>query len=116
MLTLENIKSNMIANNLTSFAPTHPGEILKEEIEFRGLSQRGLAKKMGVSHTVFNEILNAKRPLTVEIALLVEAALGVDAEPLIGMQTRYNIQVAKSNETFSERLKNLRRVCATAAL
>src|SRR5690554_5279733 len=116
MLTLENIKSNMIANNLTSFAPTHPGEILKEEIEFRGLSQRGLAKMIGASHMVFNEIRNEKPPLTVEIAVLVEAAVGVDAEPLIGMQTRYNIQVAKSNETFSERLKNPRRVCATAAL
>jgi|SRR5690554_5288800 len=106
----------MIANNLRVFAPTHPGEILKGEIEFRGLSQRGLAKKMGVSHTVLNEILNAKRPLTVEIALLLEAALGLDAEPLIGMQTRYNIQVAKNNKSFSERLKNVRRVCASAAL
>ncbi|MDR2806187.1 MAG: addiction module antidote protein, HigA family, partial [Dysgonamonadaceae bacterium] len=27
--------------------PVHPGEILKEEIEYRGLSQRKLAMQMG---------------------------------------------------------------------
>ena len=34
----------MIANNLKPFKPTHPGEVLKDELEFRGISQRGLAK------------------------------------------------------------------------
>jgi plasmid maintenance system antidote protein VapI len=33
----------MIANNLTPYEPTHPGEVLKEEIEYRGISQRKLA-------------------------------------------------------------------------
>jgi plasmid maintenance system antidote protein VapI len=40
---------------------THPGEILKEEIEYRGISQRKLAADMGISHTVLNEILNSKK-------------------------------------------------------
>lgn len=116
MTTLENINPRMIANNLTPFAPTHPGEILKDEIEFRGISQRKLAMRMGVSHTVFNEILNAKRPLTVEIALLTEAALDIDAEPLIKMQARYNIQMAKGSKSFAERLKEVKKVCASTAL
>ena len=30
--------NNMIANNMTSAFPTHPGEILKDEIEYRGIS------------------------------------------------------------------------------
>lgn len=64
----------MSANNLTSFEPTHPGEILKEEIEYRGVSQRKLAAQMGVSYSVLNEVLNAKRPVTAEYALLFEAA------------------------------------------
>ena len=63
MSKIDNIDPKMIANNITPFEPTHPGEILKDEIEYRGISQKKLAKEMGVSYTVLNEILNAKRPL-----------------------------------------------------
>lgn len=87
----------MIANNITQHEPTHPGKILKEEIEYRGLSQRKLAAQMGVSHSVLNEVLNAKRPLTTEYALLIEAAMGIDAGIFIRMQADYNLQTAKQN-------------------
>lgn len=30
----------MIANNLELSEPMHPGELLKEEIEYRGISQK----------------------------------------------------------------------------
>ena len=39
----------MLANKLTPFCPTHPGEILKDEIEYRKISQRALARQMGIS-------------------------------------------------------------------
>lgn len=71
----------MIANNLKPAFPTHPGEVLKEEIECRGISQRALAKEMGMSHSAVNEILNGHRPVTEKTALMFEAVLGVDAEP-----------------------------------
>ena len=43
MITLANIESDMIANNLTPFEPTHPGELIRDELEARNLSklQRG---------------------------------------------------------------------------
>jgi addiction module HigA family antidote len=102
----------MIANNLTPYEPAHPGEILKEEIECRGISQRKLAAQMGVAYSVLNEVLNAKRPLTTEYALLFEAALGVDAEPLIGMQADYNMQVTRKNKSFANRLAQIRKMAA----
>ena len=37
--------------------PTHPGEVLKDEIEERGISQRQLAEGMGLTYSVVNEIL-----------------------------------------------------------
>ena len=49
--------------------PTHPGEILKDEIEERGISQRQLAESIGLTYSVVNEILNARRPLTAKTAL-----------------------------------------------
>ena len=40
MIKIDGIDPKMIANNLTSFEPMHPGEILKDEIGFRGVSQK----------------------------------------------------------------------------
>jgi len=57
--------------------PTHPGEILKEEIEYRNISQWRLIVKIGISHTALNEILNGKRSVSTTTAYLMEAALGV---------------------------------------
>jgi addiction module HigA family antidote len=99
------------ANNITPFSPTHPGELIKEEIEFRKLSQRRLASQMGVSYTVLNEILNSKRSVNVEFALLIEAALGLEADMLINMQSRYNLQTACKDKSFMKKLKEVRENC-----
>jgi addiction module HigA family antidote len=112
MITLKGVDPRMIANNLTPYEPTHPGEILKEEIEYRGISQRKLAAQMGVSYSVLNEVLNAKRPVTTEYALLFEAALGISASLFIRMQADYNMQMAKQNKTFAERLAKIRKAAA----
>ena len=104
--------NNMIANNMTPAFPTHPGEILKDEIEYRGISQRKLAEEMGIAYSALNEILNARRPVTEKTALLFEAASGVDAEPLLKMQMRYNIQSTKRDATFMKRLSQVRRIAA----
>lgn len=112
MTTLDGVNPKMIANNLKPFQPTHPGEVLKEELEFRGISQRGLAKKLGVSYSALNEVLNAKRPLNTELAMMMEAALGVDAAPLLAMQNEYDMLMAERNESFMEKLNQIRRIAA----
>ena len=112
MITLKGVDPKMIANNLTPSVPIHPGELIKDEIEYRGLSQRKLAAQMGISPTLLNEILNGKRSVSTEYALLFEAALGIDAEIWIRQQMRYDMQVAKSNQSFLERLANIRKLVA----
>jgi addiction module HigA family antidote len=62
--------------------PVHPGEVLKDEIKYRGISQSQLAKQMGVSYKVLNDILNERRPLTTSTAMMFEAALNVPAHSL----------------------------------
>jgi len=109
MITLQGVDPHMIANNLEPGEPTHPGEVIKDEIEFRGISQRKLATQMGMSYTILNEVLNCKRAVTTEYALLFEAALGIDAELWIKMQSRYNIIMTKRNKTFAQRLANVRK-------
>ena len=112
MIKIEGVDPKMIANNLTPSEPIHPGEILIDEIDYRGISQRKLAAQMGISPTLLNEILNGKRAVSAEYALLFEAALGIDAEPLIKLQVDYNIQVAKSDKSFLERLAIIRKIAA----
>lgn len=101
-----------IVNKLTPFYPIHPGEIIKDEIEYRNISQKKLATQMGYSYTVLNEILNCKRAVNSEFALLIEAALGIDAEPLLRMQARYNMQVARKDKKLIERFNEIRKACA----
>ncbi|GHU92653.1 hypothetical protein FACS1894155_12780 [Bacteroidia bacterium] len=94
------------------FRPVHPGELLKDELEYRHLSQRAVAKQLGLPYTAFNEILNGKRPVTTDFAMIMEAALGVPAYMLVGMQTDYNLQVAKNDKTLADRLAQIRKVAA----
>ena len=112
MITIPGIDPKMIANNLEPAYPTHPGEILKEEIEYRGISQKKLAAEMDVSYSLLNEVLNCKRQLNTEMALLIEAALGLDAEPLLKMQARYNMIIAKRNSKFIDKLNKVRKIAA----
>ena len=112
MTTLEGVNPQMIANNLKPYQPTHPGEVLKDELEYRGISQRGLAKKIGISYSAFNEMLNGKRPLSPELAMMMEAALGVDAAPLLAMQNEYDMLMAERDASFMEKLEQIRRMAA----
>lgn len=112
MITIPGTDPDMIANNLEPFYPTHPGEVVKEEIEYHGISQKKLAADMDVSYTLLNEVLNGRRHLNTELALLIEAALGLDAEPLLKMQARYNMIITKRNGKFMKKLDRVRKISA----
>jgi addiction module antidote protein, HigA family len=112
MVRLEGVEDRMIANNLEPFYLTHPGEVIKDELDFRGISQRRLAKEIGVPASQLNEMLNAKRPLNAEMALLIGQALDLDAEPLLSLQMKYNLLSAKRDKSFFERLKKISRIAA----
>lgn len=100
----------MRANDIISAIPTLPGEILKDEIEYRGISQRQLEDEMGIAYSALNKILNARRPVTEKTALLFEAALGVNADPLLKMQMRYSLQSTKKDSSFMARLAKVRKI------
>lgn len=95
------------------FCPTHPGEVIKEELQYRNISQKKFAGIIDVSYTMLNDILNGKRPVSTEFALLMEASLNINAEMLVNMQTRYNLQIAKDDKKNMLRFENLRKICAS---
>ena len=91
---------------------THPGEVLKDELEARHIPQRSFAKQVNMSYSVLNEILNGRRPLTTNTALLFEAALDVPADALMNMQTKYNLQTARKDNKILSWLADIPRVAA----
>ena len=95
-----------------SFRPYHPGELLKEELECRHLQQKSFAHKFGISYTALNEILNGKRPVSTDFALMMEATLGVSADLLVRMQTTYNMQVARNDKKLIKRFNEMRKIAS----
>ena len=112
MIHIEGIKDDMIANNLTPFRFNHLGEIIKDELEDRGISQREFAQNVGMSYSVLNELLNAHHPLTTNTALLFEAALGLPAELLMRIQTKYNLQTARKDKEIIRWMAKIRNAAA----
>ena len=112
MITIKGIDPKMIANNIEPLSPIHPGEMIKEEIECRGISQKKLAEQTGIPYTALNEVLNCKRPVSTEYALLLEAALGIEAGIWIKTQADYDMITAKRNKTFAQRLERIRTIAA----
>ncbi|MDE6522455.1 MAG: HigA family addiction module antidote protein [Muribaculaceae bacterium] len=101
-----------IANNLEPFEPTHPGELIKDELEADGISQAKLAENIGVSPSLLNEVIKGKRAVNTELALLIEAAINLPADLLLNLQGAYNMQKAKSDSSFMKRLSSIRNIAA----
>ena len=112
MITLPNVNPDMIANNLTPFEPTHPGEILGEEIEYRGVAPSMLANQIGVNTALLEELINGKRDFTIEYAMMVEAALGIDADFWMNLQLNYNKAKIKHDVSFMSKLANIRSIAS----
>jgi len=74
--------------------------------------KKRLHNDWGLPYTAFNEILNGKRSVTTDFALFMEAALGVPAYILVGMQTDYNLQTAQKDNRLIKRLAEIRRMTA----
>lgn len=92
------------------FYPSHPGEVIKDELEERGISQRKFADSIGIGYSVLNEILNGRRSISTTSALMFEAALDIPADSLLKMQMKYNMYTAMKDQTLVEKLKNISRI------
>lgn len=81
---METTKKIYAPHELICAEPIHPGEMLKDELQARGISQRKFAGIIGMPYTAFNEIINGHRPITTDTALKIEAATGITANLWIG--------------------------------
>ena len=77
--------------------PTHPGDILLQEfLEPMGLSQVELAQRMGVPVQRVNTLVNGKRDVTAETAILLSRVLKTTPEFWMNLQDAYDLYEAQA--------------------
>jgi len=73
----------------------HPGEVLKHEcLDPLGMSQSDFASFIGVSLQRINEIVNGRRGVTPETAILFAQAFDTTPEFWMNLQTMYDLEIA----------------------
>lgn len=91
-------------NNIApAFRPVHPGEILKEELKERGLTQKTFAEQIGMRPSHLNELLRGKISVTMAIADKLQEALGIDSQSWMNLQTQYNYDMKALEENATTR-------------
>lgn len=80
------------------FVATHPGELIKDELKERGLTQKKLAEMTGIKASVISETISGKRSVSMNMAVALEKVLGIPAEMWMNLQTQYNLDTASIAE------------------
>jgi len=81
---------------LSGLAPTHPGEMLREDIlPALGRPKTEIARLLGVSRQTLYDILNEKQPVTANMALRLGKLCGDGPRIWMAMQQAYDISRAE---------------------
>lgn len=81
---------------MADFAPTHPGEVLREDfLKPLGMSQYALAKAISVPQMRISDIIHGRRGITPDTALRLARYFGTSAEFWIGMQATFDLETAR---------------------
>ena len=76
--------------------PMHPGRVLSEiYMAERSLNQSELARRCKCSPRKINELVNEKRGISPEFAIVLEKVLGTTAEMWVRMQAEYDLWRAR---------------------
>lgn len=78
--------------------PSHPGEVLLEEFLVpKKMSQVDLARKMHVSIQRINTLINGKRDVSPETAILLSRVLGTTPEFWMNLQVTRDLAAAQQS-------------------
>lgn len=89
--------------------PTHPGEMLRKEfLEPLGMSQKELADRLGVHYPRVNELVNGKRGVTTETALMLASLFGTSPQLWLNLQNTYDLYRSIHDPATEEKLAAVR--------
>ena len=83
----------MTATN--SMSPVHPGEILRDEIDKRGLSANALAQALHIPANRITAILNGQRGVTTDTAHRLSRYFGTTPEFWLNLQKTWELRRAE---------------------
>jgi HTH-type transcriptional regulator/antitoxin HigA len=77
-------------------AVDHPGEVIREELEARGWSQRDLAFVLGIKEQQVSQLLSGARHVTPELARMLGDAFDVSPDFFANLQKQWELSRAKA--------------------
>ena len=83
--------------------PTHPGEVLREDvIKPLGLTVIEAAKRLGVTRKTLSALINCRASMSPEMAVRVGKATKTSSESWLTMQTKLDLWIAEQKTTKVE--------------
>jgi len=83
--------------------PTHPGEVLREDVIIPlGLTVTEAAKRLKISRKTLSLLLNGRASMSPEMAVRVGNATNTSAESWLYMQMKCDLWQARQSETEVE--------------
>lgn len=93
-MLLDNIKDRNGVSVVSNHA-THPGVLLKEEIEYRQLSKSKTAQDLGLKPGHLSEIFKGKRNISAQLAVKLQQVLKIPAENWLTLQMQYDLAIVR---------------------
>jgi antitoxin HigA-1 len=79
--------------------PSHPGSLIKADLDELGLSVVDAAKGLGISRQQLHSIIAGRASVTPEMAVRLEKALGSTADTWLRMQMNYDLAQIRARES-----------------
>ena len=76
----------------------HPGEVLMDELEARGIPKNVFAEQLGMKSSHFSELLHGKRHVGAATALKLENLLDIAAEYWLRIQVYHDLFVERNKQ------------------
>ncbi len=79
----------------------HPGETISDLLEERGITQKELAQRAGVSEAFLSDVIHGKKDISRGLAMGLEYALGVPSSFWLNLQANYDAELLSLQEEDS---------------
>lgn len=76
----------------------HPGEVLLDELEARGMKKSVFAEQLGMKPGHFSDLLYGRRHIGASVAIKLEKLLGISAEYWMRVQVYHDLFVERNKE------------------
>lgn len=80
---------------ITTDVILHPGDILEDELEARGIKKNFAAAQLGVHPSHLSDLLKQKRHVSAILAIKLEMFLGIDADYWMRVKSGYDLSMAR---------------------